>query len=72
MKLLPKKMFAGICDGQIYAEESRGDPYTPIRIALFRTRAEAAKYFESVVEVNAASMLAVGDSKGRSDRGAHR
>lgn len=61
MRKLPKKMWAGVVDGQIYAEDC-SDPYTPVAIALFPTRAEAMKHFAKVCEVHAAEMLATGDS----------
>ncbi len=59
---LPKKMWAGVVDGQIYtsmAVDGAADSYTPVGIALFMTQEEARRHFEHVVEVNGEKLLTV-------------
>ncbi len=59
MMALPKKMYAGVVDGQIYVVPVSVDGYVPIGIALFKSEAEAKKHFETVIEINPAELLGV-------------
>lgn len=59
---LPKKMYAGVMDGKIYVSDCF-DSYTPVAIALFKTKAEAEKHFEKVLEIHTADLVGTGESK---------
>jgi hypothetical protein len=54
------KMWAGVIDDHIAAtpDQSRDD-YTPVTVALFRTKAEAQQFYERVVEVDADALFRV-------------
>ena len=54
---LPKKMYAGLFEGRVYASTEGGSDYTPLGVALFKTRAEAQRRFEHVIEVDPSALL---------------
>lgn len=58
MMTLPKKMYAGIVEGKIYVVPLPGDQYAPLGIALFHSRTEANRHFETVVEIDPEKFLA--------------
>jgi hypothetical protein len=63
MGYLKRKMWAGIMEDRIHAEPVDGDPYLPIAVALFPTKAAALKCYQTVVPVDLDSLLAVQWSK---------
>lgn len=52
-------MWAGVTDGHIATDDRSTDEYTPLTIALFRTKREARAHYERVVRVNVDALLAV-------------
>lgn len=54
------RMWAGVIEDHIATntEQSR-DEYTPVTVALFRTKAEAQQFYERVVEVDADALFRV-------------
>lgn len=50
-------MWAGIMDGHIATDDKSTDDYTPITLALFRTKADAERHYERVVKVDVDAML---------------
>lgn len=53
------KMWAGVMDNHIASDDKSTDEYTPISLALFRSRSEARKHYERVVEVDVDVLLHV-------------
>lgn len=56
-------MWAGVMDGHIAADEKSSDEYTPISVALFKTKAEAEKHYERVIRVDVDAMLRVASER---------
>lgn len=57
-------MWAGVTDGYIATGENMSnDDYTPLSVAFFKTRAEAERYYERVLKVDADKMFAVEKEK---------
>lgn len=56
-------MWAGVMDGHIASDDQSTDDYTPISVALFKTKAEAEKHYECVVKVDADALFRI-DEKG--------
>lgn len=59
---LPKKMWAGVVDGQIYTTmsvDTTADSYTPVGVALFTTEEDARRHFEHVIEINGEKLMTV-------------
>lgn len=53
-------MWAGVTDGHIATDTGESkDPYTPLTIALFSTKAEAEKYYERVVRIDVDKLLSL-------------
>lgn len=53
-------MWAGVTDGRIATDTGQSaDPYTPLSIALFPTKAAAREHYERVIKIDVDKMLAV-------------
>jgi hypothetical protein len=57
-------MWAGIIEDHIATDTDKShDEYTPITIALFRTKAEAKRHYERVIRVDVGKLLRVTKAK---------
>jgi len=54
-------MWAGVTDGHIAADEKSTDDYTPLTVALFKTKADAQRHYERVVKIDVDALLRVQD-----------
>lgn len=55
-------MWAGVTDGHIATDDDKSiDEYTPITVALFKSRADARKHYERVVKVDVDALFRVDD-----------
>ena len=53
-------MWAGIVDDHIATDTDKStDEYTPITVALFRTRQDAERHYQSVVKIDVDKLLMV-------------
>lgn len=58
-------MWAGVMDGHIATDDDKStDEYTPLTVALFKSKAEARKHYERVVKVDVDAMMSVGEEEG--------
>lgn len=54
------KMWAGVMDDHIVTDDDKSiDEYTPLTVALFKSKAAAKKRFRCVVEVDVDAMFCV-------------
>lgn len=56
-------MWAGVMDDRIATDDKSTDEYTPLSVALFKTKAEARKRYEHVVQVDVDAMLSAARRK---------
>lgn len=52
-------MWAGVMDGHIATDEKSVDEYTPLTVALFKTKAEAEERYQRIVKVDVDAMFRV-------------
>ncbi|CAN1724458.1 DUF1330 domain-containing protein [Hyphomicrobium sp. 1Nfss2.1] len=54
-------MWAGVMDGHVATDDRSTDEYTPLTVALFKTKAEAQQRYERVVKVDVDALLRIED-----------
>lgn len=56
-------MWAGVVDDHIATDDKSVDEYTPLTVALFRTKAEAKQHYQCVVKVDVDKMFRIEPKK---------
>ncbi|TXH45595.1 MAG: hypothetical protein E6Q97_31085 [Desulfurellales bacterium] len=56
-------MWAGVTDGHVATDDKSVDEYTPVTVALFKTKADAERHYECVVRVDVDKMFRIEPKK---------
>lgn len=57
------EMWAGVMDDHIATDDKSVDEYTPLTVALFKTKADAEQHYERVVRVDVDKMFRIEPKK---------
>lgn len=52
-------MWAGVMEGHIASDDKSTDEYTPLSVALFKTKEEAEQHYVRVVRVDVDALLCI-------------